>query len=415
MEEKKDAPAVKIQSMEKAQRKIEKALSKAGMEYLPEHIHEPLETLYAAYEASGTVPTREAFAECCPDEEIRGFVREMEKDPFAANNKKKIAAVIAAVVAVLLVCGVAYGLSTTKAQTPNDDPAPTVTASPEATVATVDVTVKAEGTDADTTKAQVEVLDAEGQAVIPATEVPANEKTALGELEPGEYALRVVQAPVNTDGSTYVLPEEPTGFTVEDNDEGTVSLEVALEKLNAEDMSKEQLEATAQILADSGKSEASQTVTAKATAAPSRPGSADQVSAQPTPAPSNPGSSTNNNGGSSNNGGGSASEPAQPSHTHSWVEQTKTVYHDAEYKTVHHDAVTEKRIVCLGCNTSFSSAEAWADHSMSQIASGHTGCASNTVKTVTVQAAYDEQVLVKDAWSETVVTGYKCSGCGATK
>ena len=36
-------------------------------------------------------------------------------------------------------------------------------------------------------------------------------------------------------------------------------------------------------------------------------------------------------------------------------------------------------------------------------------------ETVTDQAAYDEQVQTSAAWDETVTTGYKCSGCGATK
>lgn len=316
-------------------------------------------------------------------------------------SKKKIAAIVAVVVAVVVICGVVYGLHMTNAQTTND---PIPAASTEATASTVDVTVKAEGTDAETTKAQVEVLDSEGQAVIPAMEVTVNEKTALGELEPGEYSLRVVQAPVNTDGSTYVLPEEAIAFTVEDNDDGTVSLEVTLEKLNADDMSKEQLEATAKILADSGKSEASQNVTDKATTAPSRPGSAGEVSSEPTP--SNP------SGG--NNGGGSTSKPSQPSHTHSWVEQTKTVNHAAEYKTVHHDAVTKGVTVCTGCWQEVSDPAAHAKEALKN--NNYTcGNAGYTVKTVTVQEAYDEKVLVKDAWSETVVTGHKCSGCGATK
>lgn len=320
-------------------------------------------------------------------------------------SKKKIAAIVAVVVAVVVICGVVYGLHMTNAQTTND---PIPAASTEATASTVDVTVKAEGTDAETTKAQVEVLDSEGQAVIPAMEVTVNEKAALGELEPGKYSLRVVQAPVNTDGSTYVLPEEPTAFTVEDNAGGTVSLEITLEKLNAEDMSKEQLEATAKILADSGKGEASKNVTDKATAAPSRPGSADQVAAEPTPAPSNPGNA------SGGNGGGSASEPSQPSHTHSWVEQTKTVHHDAEYKTVHHDAVTKGVTVCTGCWQEVSDPAAHAKEALKN--NNYTcGNAGYTVKTVTVQEAYDEKVLIKDAWSETVVTGHKCSGCGATK
>ena len=40
------------------------------------------------------------------------------------------------------------------------------------------------------------------------------------------------------------------------------------------------------------------------------------------------------NGGSSNSGGGS-----KPQHTHNWVPQTTIVHHDAQYQTIHHDAV----------------------------------------------------------------------------
>lgn len=36
-------------------------------------------------------------------------------------------------------------------------------------------------------------------------------------------------------------------------------------------------------------------------------------------------------------------------------------------------------------------------------------------ETVTDKAAYNEQVQTSAAWDETVTTGYKCSGCGATK
>lgn len=34
---------------------------------------------------------------------------------------------------------------------------------------------------------------------------------------------------------------------------------------------------------------------------------------------------------------------------------------------------------------------------------------------VTIQSAYNEQVLVQAAYDETVTTGYHCSTCGATK
>lgn len=80
-------------------------------------------------------------------------------------------------------------------------------------------------------------------------------------------------------------------------------------------------------------------------------------------------------------------EPKQEAaHTHTWVQQYKTERVPAKTHVVHHDA---------------------------------------EYKTVTDRAAYDERVLVKDAYDETVVdspettkqvpNGYKCSGCGATK
>ena len=45
MDEKNETKAVKIVSLESAQKKIEKALSKAGVEYDTEQIHEALTTL----------------------------------------------------------------------------------------------------------------------------------------------------------------------------------------------------------------------------------------------------------------------------------------------------------------------------------------------------------------------------------
>ena len=108
------------------------------------------------------------------------------------------------------------------------------------------------------------------------------------------------------------------------------------------------------------------------------------------------------NGGSTNTGSSSGGS-SQPSHTHNWVAQTTTVTHPAEYKTVHHNAVTQEVVVCE-CGLQ----NPGRDHVVSN---RHT----TSVETVTVQAAYDEQVLVKNAWTETVTTGYKCSGCGAVK
>lgn len=127
----------------------------------------------------------------------------------------------------------------------------------------------------------------------------------------------------------------------------------------------------------------------------------------------------------------------EAAHTHKWIQQyktetipakTHTVHHDAEYKTVHHDAVTHEEAiyhqVCSDCGQDFGdSADAAIAHSAE---TGHNYSLKQVgTNTVTDQAAYDEKVLVKDAYDETVVdtpestkqvpNGYKCSECGATK
>lgn len=118
------------------------------------------------------------------------------------------------------------------------------------------------------------------------------------------------------------------------------------------------------------------------------------------------GGSTGSNGGSgsSNNGGGS-----KPQHTHNWVPQTTVVHHDAQYQTIHHDAVYETRAVCNNCGTVFNNQTEVNSHMLNGT------CESYSTKPVEVSPAWDETVEVSPAWDETVTTGYKCSGCPATK
>lgn len=132
---------------------------------------------------------------------------------------------------------------------------------------------------------------------------------------------------------------------------------------------------------------------------------------------------------SSSSSGSGSSSSSSATHTHNWVAQTttvhhdavyKTVHHDATYTTVHHDAVTEDRTICNNCG-----ADITGNVDAHMKANILNGCGSYSIKTVVVQAAWDEQVLasaawdeqvlVSAAWDETVTTGYKCSECGATK
>lgn len=131
----------------------------------------------------------------------------------------------------------------------------------------------------------------------------------------------------------------------------------------------------------------------------------------------------------------------EAAHTHKWVQQYKTetiqaktltVHHDAEYKTVHHDAVTheepiyEGHYVCTVCGLDMGRSESALDAHGAETGHGYSVEQVQVgTRTVTDQAAYDEKVLVKDAYDETVVdtpestkqvpNGYKCSECGATK
>ena len=137
---------------------------------------------------------------------------------------------------------------------------------------------------------------------------------------------------------------------------------------------------------------------------------------------SKPSGGNSSNSGSNSNSGSSSKKDDTPAHQHNWVAKTKTVHHDAQYKTVHHDAVTEEHYICNQCGADITS-DPWGHINNSLMNGGNCGSYHSTYvtvkqgyyETVTDQAAYDEQVQVRDAWDETVTTGYKCSSCGATK
>ncbi len=141
----------------------------------------------------------------------------------------------------------------------------------------------------------------------------------------------------------------------------------------------------------------------------------------------------------------SDSETYEPVHTHNWVEQTETVHHDAEYmyqwiwdsaawdEPVYEEVPvyeTVEKIVCNYCEVEFSTIDDFNAHDEAAMEIedwAHGGwhavyeyvqTGTQTVQTGTINhgaIGHGEKVLVKDAWDETVVTGYICSECGATK
>ena len=162
---------------------------------------------------------------------------------------------------------------------------------------------------------------------------------------------------------------------------------------------------------------------------------------------SSPSSLTNNSSSSSSNSStSSASKPSQsvgssssnsnvkPTHIHSWVEVYKDVYHQEEghYENVCvKDAWTESlpvytqqaRDICNGCGKDITN-NPW-DHIEEQMLQGNLACGgyhtewkqvqtgTNTIKH---DAIYEKKwVVTKPAWTEKVLTGYKCTDCGDTK
>ena len=144
--------------------------------------------------------------------------------------------------------------------------------------------------------------------------------------------------------------------------------------------------------------------------------------------------STNKPGSGSNKPNSGSSSNSKPSHTHTWVNVTKTVNHPA---VTHQEDVYENRqvkvkdawdekvyvktvITCRQCGFTTSSPDEMENH---MLENGHSCSSRDIYKTVHHDAVYETQrvktgtktVVDKAAWTETVVIGQKCSSCGKRK
>lgn len=123
-------------------------------------------------------------------------------------------------------------------------------------------------------------------------------------------------------------------------------------------------------------------------------------------------------------------------HTHNWVAQTQTIHHDAVYETkyvVDQAAYDEQPdwkyvdgYICDNCHQEIFTLSEAEMHVKVSAAMGSGNCKSYSAGIVRIppgaqnpihhdEVGHYEQVLVQDAWDETVNNGYKCSICGATK
>lgn len=420
----------KVAKMETAERRIEKSLSKQGVEHGEGDIHDALIPLYERYELTGAAPTQEAFAEACRNQAAGQHVKEMLKDPFCPTGKRNtLIAAGCVAAAALIIAGSAFAYSSTHQPEPKQESEPAAAEVKQVEDPTIHAKVNCDGWNQDTStpivlsiyqgdvKDTLTSTDENVTAPEPMAEkqVVAGEDTEITEItEKGTYTLAIVGSPMLDDGTLFNLPEPQV---VEYDGEHGASIEMTLTPKAAENVTEADI-AAAQATAVAAGADAGKASNA-ANAANSKASSAqggNVATGNSTAASKNNSNKTgvtapsqgNQGGNTGSNQGGSAQ-----SHQHNWV--AKTLHHDAVYENqttyVHHDAVTKDVMVCNDCGAEGIDRA----HLKQETMNGGSGGYHVIKKTIT--AAYDEpvtkSVLVSAAYDETV--GYYCSTCGATK
>lgn len=436
-----DAKPQKIAKIETAEKRITKHLATQSITPQEESIRTALIPLYERYELTGAAPTQSAFAEACQDQQVGASVLEMPKDPFRPTGKRN--ALIAAgcvVAAAVIIAGSAFAYSQlTKPAEPSHTTPSTATVQQKED-GKVSVKVNCDGWNADTsTPIVVSVYSGDVKDILTSTdentvapdplftkEVEAGVETDLDDIKDnGTYTIAVTGSPILDDVTIFDLPEPQV---VDFDTVKGASVEITLIAKAADQVTEADI-AAAQAAAVASGADAEK-VTAKASNATNRAASAQGGTVASGTANAATKSNANktgttipsgNNSQQGNNQGSNTGNTTQ-THQHNWVPQTTTTHHDAVYKTetsyIHHDAVIQDVYVCA-CGNEFDTSSALSAHQKQYRLQGISGHGSSSVKEKVIKNAYDEpvtkQILVSAAYDETVTTGYKCFGCGATK
>ena len=208
--------------------------------------------------------------------------------------------------------------------------------------------------------------------------------------------------------------EEKVELTVNKKDDSKITITATADEVKSEEEKEngEKVDETA-------KAEESDSKTDKTSSSSSTSKSENKTSTTTTS------SSSSNKNNSSNNSSNSSSKN-ESTHTHDWVAQTKVVHHDEVghneqvlVKEAYDEQVAVVHNFCNTCNIDLTangiSASAHAEQHMLNGENGghHSGVVYNVVHH---EAQYTTKYVVDTpAYDETVITGYKCSKCGATK
>ena len=239
--------------------------------------------------------------------------------------------------------------------------------------------------------------------------------------------------------------EETTEEVVEEATKEEVKKEQTKEevKKDKEEVKKEQTSNTDKKKEENVKTEKPNTGNSNNTSSVNKPsnnkpntGNSNNTSSVNKPSTGNNNSNTNkpSNSGVNNKPSTKPSTSVKPvhTHTHTWEEVTTTVYHEEQghyENVVVKEAWTEKkpkyetqyRAICNTCGHDITGNE--PSHIKNHMLNGENGSYRNEpvkvqvgTETINHPAVTERKwVIDKPAWTEKVVTGYKCSDCGATK
>lgn len=182
---------------------------------------------------------------------------------------------------------------------------------------------------------------------------------------------------------------------------------------------------------NSNSNSSSTTITNSSTSTNTNTG--NNSNSKPSSGSSSNSNSSNNTGSSSSGSTGGNTTNKDEAHTHSWMPITSVVHHEEQghyEKILVSEAWVEEVpvyedkevMICNDCGAELNASNCY-DHVENHLLSGGKGSWREEWKKVQVgtnkinhDAVYEDKWVVdKAAWDETVTTGYKCSGCSATK
>lgn len=425
-----EAPVVEVVSRAKAIKRIKHAmkrwpLSEESRDERTSAVCEGVAYLYDRYESDGAMPTKEALAETKAVVQVglSPAVLDIEGNPFepAKKRAKYVVGGVAAAVAVALAAGGAW-MAFGQGQ-PEKESAPVVQAAADEdkAPATTKLTLHAdlEGWNEKSTPVIAHIVSKDGKVdTYHAFAANADEEVTLAA---GEYTVTYI-SPINEDGSIYKVTQPSKGKT-----------NATFVKVPADQVTQEQLDeildgikdavskGDSTLKGDAGSAIAEQAGTnaaANPNADKDRVSQTTEAAKEEAAKPSEDTTGSTSTTTDSSAGGSSSgtSAPSAPAHQHNWVAQTdqQWVQDSPAWDEPVYTTVKDYKTVTVWYG---SDGKKYYSAAALIAADADDGYSTGTEQQEVGSHQEQTGTIHHEATGhyETVTTGYKCSGCGATK